>query len=88
VNVLFTIGVIAVVAAWAMAAYSRLFRLRNQVKQAWKLLEADQTKAAAQNVYNAHVAKYNAALQAFPAYLIAPMSGLKPARPFNQKSEI
>jgi hypothetical protein len=53
-------------------------------------LEADQAKAAAQNVYNAHVDKYNAALDAFPAYLIAPLTGLKPARRFerNPKSEI
>ena len=59
-------------------------------KKAWKLLEADQTKVAAQTVYNAHVDKYNGALGAFPAYLIAPVSGLKPARRFepNPKSEI
>ena len=86
-NVLFTIALIAGVAMWAMAVYGRLARLRTQVTQAWKLLEADRTKTAAQNVYNAHVAKYNAALASFPAYLIAPMAGLKPARVFNQKSE-
>jgi hypothetical protein len=90
VSVVFTIGVIAVVAIWATAGYSRLFRLRDQVKDAWKLLEADPDKVAVRNVYNAHVVKYNAALQAFPAYLIAPVAGLKPAKHFepNPKSEI
>ena len=89
-SVIATVALIVIVAMWATAVYSRLVRLRALVTRAWKLLEADQAKAAAQNVYNAHVDKYNAALDAFPAYLIAPLTGLKPARRFapNQKSEI
>jgi hypothetical protein len=86
VQVLLTVGLIAIVAAWAAAVYSRLFRLRAQVKDAWTLLEADQSKVAAQHVYNAHAAKYNAALDNFPAYLVGPMSGLKPARLFKSES--
>ena len=82
-SVLFTIAVIAVVAMVALAVYSRLVRLRTQVARAWKLLQADQTKTAAQHVYNAQVASYNAALESFPAYLIAPLTGLKPARHFD-----
>ena len=89
-SVIATVALIVIVAMWATAVYSRLVRLRALVTKAWKLLEADQAKAAAQNVYNAHVDKYNAALDAFPAYLIAPLTGLKPARRFepNPKSEI
>ena len=89
-NVLITVAFIAAMAMWAIAVYSRLVRLRALVTKAWKLLAADQAKVAAQNVYNAHVDKYNGALDAFPAYLIAPLSGLKPARRFepNPKSEI
>jgi hypothetical protein len=90
VSVVATVAFIVIVAMWATAVYSRLVRLRALVTKAWKLLEADQAKAAAQNVYNAHVDKYNAALDAFPAYLIAPVTGLKPARRFapNLESEI
>ena len=91
-NVLITIAFIAIVAMGALAVHTRLVRLRTQVTRAWKLLEADQTKTAAQNVYNAHVASYNAALDTFPAYLIAPLTGLRPARRFepapNRQSEI
>ncbi len=89
-SVLVTVAFIVIVAMWATAVYSRLVRLRALVTKAWKLLESDQAKVAAQNVYNAHVETYNAALDLFPAYLLAPLTGLKPARRFepNPKSEI
>jgi hypothetical protein len=83
VNVLVTIALIAGVAMWAAAVYARLVRLRQQVADAWKLLQVDQSKTAAQNVYNARVQSYNAALDTFPAYLIAPLAGLKPAKQFK-----
>ena len=82
-NVLVTIVLIAGVAMWAAAVYARLVRLRQQVTDAWKLLQADQSKTAAQNVYNARVQSYNAALDKFPAYLIAPLAGLKPANHYK-----
>ena len=82
-NVIVTIVFIAGVAMWAAAVYTRLARLRRQVTEAWKLLQADQTKTAAQNVYNARVRSYNDALDKFPAYLIAPLAGLKPANPYK-----
>ena len=63
-----------------LAVYRRLVQLREQVKLAWRRLEADQSNDAIKTVYNKHVASYNAALEAFPANLIAPVSGLKPAR--------
>jgi hypothetical protein len=63
--------------------YRRLLALREQVKLAWKRLDADQSSEAVKTVYNKHVAIYNDALASFPAYLIAPLVGLKPARPFN-----
>ena len=69
-------------AMWAFAVYRRLVMLREQVKQAWKRLEADQTNEAIKTVYNKHVRIYNEALDSFPAYLIAPLAGLKPARSF------
>ena len=89
-SVIITIAFIAIVAMWATIVYGRLVRLRAQVTQAWKLLEVDQTKTAAQNVYNTRVTAYNDALDAFPASLIAPLTGLKPARRFHfdLKSEI
>ena len=82
-NVLFTVAVLAAVAAWALTVYRRLAALRHQVKLAWKRLEVEQTNEAIKTVYNKHVTIYNNALEAFPAYLIAPLAGLKPARPFN-----
>jgi hypothetical protein len=87
VNVLVTIGFIAVVAMWALAVLNRLVRLRSQVKEAWKLLETDPGKVAAVKVYNSRVTLYNDALDAFPASLIAPIAGFKPARAFAPKSE-
>ena len=82
-NVLFTLAVVAVVAAWASAVYARLARLRGQVKQAWQRLEGDTANVAVRNVYNKHVDLYNAALEAFPANIIAPTAGFKPANRFE-----
>ena len=82
-NVIVTIVFIAGVAIWAAAVYARLARLRQQVSDAWKLLQADHTKTAAQTIYNARVQAYNAALEKFPAYLIAPLAGLKPANQYK-----
>ena len=39
-NVLFTLVVLAVAGAWALTVYRRLLALREQVKLAWKRLEA------------------------------------------------
>ena len=55
-NVLFTLVVFVVIAAWALMIYRRLVSLRNQVKLAWKRLEADQSNDAIKTVYNKHVA--------------------------------
>jgi len=57
-------------------------RLREQVKKAWARLEADPSSEAIKNVYNKHVDLYNNALAAFPANLIGPAAGFKPARRF------
>ena len=82
-NVLVTLVVLAVVAAWSLVVYRRLLALREQVRLAWKRLEADQANEAVKTVYNKHVALYNGALESFPAYLVAPLAGLKPANPFK-----
>lgn len=82
-SVVFTLVVLAAAGAWVLTVYRRLHALREQVKLAWKRLEGDQSNEAIKNVYNKHVALYNGALESFPAYLIAPMTGLKPARTFN-----
>jgi hypothetical protein len=50
VNVLFTVAVLAAVAAWALTVYRRLAALRHQVKLAWKRLEVDQTNEAIKTV--------------------------------------
>ena len=81
-SVLFTIGVIAIIALWASTVARRLSRMREEVRLAWKRLETDQTNEAVKNVYNKHVAKYNDALDEFPANLIAPLAGFKAARRF------
>jgi hypothetical protein len=90
VNALFTIALIAVLALWALAVFNRLSRLREEVKLAWKRLDADQGDAAVRTVYNRHVAIYNDALAAFPANIVGPATGFKPARIFepNPKSGI
>jgi len=82
VNVLVTVAFIAGVAMWALAVIRRLTRMREQVKLVWKKLEGDQSNEAIKTVYNKHVVAYNNALDSFPAYLIAPLAGFKPARPF------
>ena len=79
-NVLFTLVVIAAVAAYALTVYRRLASLRSQVTLAWKKLEADQSNDAIKTVYNKHVDLYNGALDEFPANLIVPLAGFKPAR--------
>jgi len=78
--VIFTLVVLAAAGAWAAAVYRRLAYLRAQVTLAWKRLEPDQSNEAIKSVYNKHVKIYNDALESFPAYLVAPMAGLKPAR--------
>jgi hypothetical protein len=82
-NVLFTIAILAAAAMWAMTVLTRLSRLREQVKQAWKRLEADRSSEAVRNVYNRHVDLYNAALDGFPASIIGPAAGFKVAKRFN-----
>ena len=81
-SVVFTLVVLAAAAMWALAVFRRLARHREQVKLAWQRLESDQSNAAIKSVYNNHVTSYNAALESFPAYLVAPLAGLKPARHF------
>ena len=81
-NVLFTIAVLAVAGAWALMVIRRLAALREQVKLAWKRLEPDQSNEAVRKVYNKHVAMYNEALTGFPASLVGPVAGFKPAKPF------
>ena len=81
-NVLFTLAVFAVAAAWALMIYRRLVWLRNQVKLAWTRLDADQSNEAIRTVYNKHVVLYNDALESFPANIVAMVAGLKPARRF------
>jgi hypothetical protein len=83
VNVLITLALIVILAMWATTVYSRLARLKHGVKEAWQRLETDKGNSALRKVYNERVGKYNAALEAFPAYLIAPLTGLSPARRFE-----
>jgi hypothetical protein len=82
VQVLLTIVLIAAAAAWWLAVQRRLDRLRSEIKAAWKILESDQSNQAIKTVYNKHVAAYNAALDSFPANIVGPLTGFKPARPF------
>ena len=88
-NVLFTLAVLAIAGLWGIAVYTRLIRLRSRVSAAWQLLEAQlkggesATATAARKVYNDAVVTYNAALQAFPANIIAGMSGFHAAKPFH-----
>ena len=81
-QVLLTIAILGAAAAWLSLVMRRLTQMRSEVKAAWKLLEADQTNEAVRAVYNKHVAAYNAALEVFPAYIVAPLAGFKPARLF------
>lgn len=81
-DVVFTLVVFAVVAAWALLVVRRLTQLREQVKLAWKRLEPDQSNEAVKTVYNRHVTIYNDALGAFPANVIGPAAGFKSAKHF------
>jgi hypothetical protein len=83
VQVLLTIVLIAAIAAWILAVMRRLAQVRDEVKAAWKILEADQANAAVKAVYNKRVVAYNAALQAFPANVVAPLAGFKPAKSYR-----
>jgi hypothetical protein len=82
VNVVVTLVFFAAVALWGFAVYNRLLRLRERVKEAWRLLEADQTNESAKTVYNRAVDAYNTALDGFPANVVAMAAGFKPARHF------
>ena len=82
-QVLLTLVLIAAAGAWTLTVYRRLLALREQVRIAWKRLEPDQSNEAIKSVYNKHVALYNNALESFPAYLIGPLTGLKPANHFK-----
>jgi hypothetical protein len=82
VNVILTIVLIVAVAMWTIAIYSRLVRLRNQVTQAWKRLEADQSNDAIRTVYNKQVDAYNNALANVFGGLIGIAAGFKPAKRF------
>jgi len=82
VNVVVTIVFFAAVGLWGFAVYNRLLRLRERVKEAWRLLETDQTSEGARTVYNRAVDAYNTALDGFPANLVAMAAGFKAARRF------
>jgi hypothetical protein len=86
VNVVVTIVFFAGVALWGFAVYNRLLRLRDRVKEAWRLLQADQTSEGAKTVYNRAVESYNAALNGFPANVIAALAGFTAAREFKVQS--
>ena len=81
-QVLLTVGLIVAVGLWIFAALRRLAVMRTEVKLAWKKLESDQANDAIKHVYNKHVDRYNAALEDFPANVIGPLAGFKPARHF------
>lgn len=82
-QVLLTVGLIAALAVWLFAVTRRLARMREEVKLAWKKLEADPSSEAIKHVYNKHVSTYNAALEDFPANVVGPVAGFKPARHFS-----
>lgn len=87
-NVLFTLAVLAVGGLWGIAVYNRLIGLRRKVTAAWKELDAQLkdeagSMAAARQTYNDAVLKYNNALQAFPAYLIAALAGFQAAKRYD-----
>jgi hypothetical protein len=83
VQVLLTVGLIAILALWAFFALRKLAMMRTEITLAWKKLETDQTNDAIKNVYNKHVAAYNDRLEnSFPANVIGPLAGFKPARRF------
>ncbi len=82
-NVLFTIAVLAVLALWALAVYSRLNRLRRQILVEWKQLDARE-KAGDADVdgtrYNQLATSYNAVIEAFPDNIVASMAGFRAAQ--------
>lgn len=87
-NVLFTIVILAALGLWVIASYNRLIRLRNQVTRNWKALDAllkakEPDVAHARNAYNAAVAKYNEALEVFPASLLSALGGFRAAKRFE-----
>lgn len=90
-SVLVTLVVLGAAAMWGIAVYTRLINLRGRVTGAWKLLDAQlkgggepATADAARRVYNDAVIKYNEALQAFPANIIAGLSGFHAAKTYDQ----
>lgn len=83
-QVLLTVGLIGALAGWAFVVTRRLARMREEIKLAWKKLEADPSNDAIKHVYNKHVGVYNATLADFPANVFGPLAGFKPARTFNQ----
>ena len=90
-SVLFTLVVLGVAALWGIAVYTRLISLRGRVAGAWKLLDTQlksggerSTTDPARRVYNEAVSKYNEALQAFPANIIAGLSGFHAAKTYGQ----
>jgi hypothetical protein len=82
-NVVVTLVFFAAVAVWGFAVYNRLLTLRDRVKDAWRLFEADQSNDSAKTVYNRAVDSYNAALGGLPASVIAMLAGFKAARRFQ-----
>lgn len=82
-QVLLTVGLILVLGVWVVAVLRRLTRMREEVKLAWKKLESDQSNEAVRSVYNKHVAAYNSVLEGFPANVVGPMAGFKPAKTFQ-----
>ena len=89
-NVIVTLVVLAVAGLWGVAVYTRLINLRGRVTAAWQLLEGQlkgggepATADAARKVYNDAVIKYNEALPAFPANIIAGLSGFHAAKAFH-----
>lgn len=81
-QVLITVGLIAIAAIWVMALMRRLTEMRAQITLAWKKLESDPSNEAIKTVYNKHVNTYNDALDAFPTNIVAMFGGFKPARNF------
>ena len=78
-----TVGLFAIIAMWIFFALRRLAVMRTEITLAWKKLAADQGNDAIKSVYNKHVAKYNDALEnTFPANVLGPLAGFKPARRF------
>jgi hypothetical protein len=81
-NVIVTIVLVVVLAGWAVVVYNRVLRLREQVRDAWRRLQPQQDDAALRDAYNARVNVYNNALAVFPASVLAPLAGFRPAKHF------